>query len=166
MRRLRAEAVRGVEFLGDVPVTPRRALMFKQRTARFGKRVRAPGVITDAVRDVAGILLLAAVLPRVTFHGQQSRYGADRNLDAVSTAIRSLHRKVGNNRRAVLHDVDLPRHQEVGHPINGRAAVRCRDRADELEAPKTCPLCLSMIHQGLDKGWSGPLWVDSSELIE
>lgn len=58
------------------------------------------------------------------------------------------------------------RHQEIDHPIDGRAAVRCRDRADELEAPKTCPLCLSMIHQGLDKGWSGPLWVDSSELIE
>ena len=78
-------AVSLVELPGNVGIALPGFGQLKQRLAILGERLRAAGVITNAV-DVVGILLLVPVLDGVAFHGEKRRDRGDCDLDAVLAA--------------------------------------------------------------------------------
>jgi hypothetical protein len=63
----------------------------------------------------------------------------------------SLYGEVAHQRRNVLNDLGMARHQEIDDHVDRRATVRCRHLTHELEAPKLRALVIAMFHQRIDE---------------
>ena len=62
-----------------------------------------------------------------------------------------LYGEVVDQRRNVLHDLGMARHQEIDNHVSRPATVRCRRLTHELEAPKLGALVIAMFHQRVDE---------------
>ena len=108
----------------------------------------------------------------MAFHRQQSRDRAHRDLHAVGSAfghrprhgdqlveshrqigaIGPLHREVIDQRRIVLDDFRVTRHQEIDHDVDRFSTISRGNLANQLEAPKPLALGVSMALKRADQG--------------
>ena len=139
----RTEIIRAAEFLRNVEIAGPGRLERKEWLGCPDQRLDAAREVSDAVVDIVGVLLLESVRDGVALHGQKRGNGRDGNLNAASSAVGhvsvdgdelvepqseigavgALNREVGHERRSILRDPGVARHQEVDKDVNVGAAV-------------------------------------------
>lgn len=63
----------------------------------------------------------------------------------------TLYREVAGQRRDVLHDLGIPRHQEIDDDVDRRAVVHGRHLPHQLKAPERPALFVAMLSQCIDQ---------------
>ena len=66
-------------------------------------------------------------------------------------AVGTLDRKLADEWRRVLHNLGVPRHEEVDDDVDVGAVILGGHRANELEGPQAVPLMVAMFLKGIDK---------------
>ena len=149
---------------------PRR-LERKEWLGRRDERLDAAREVADTVVDIVGVLLLEAVRDGVALHGQQRGNGRDGDLNAVAStvghvavdgdeliepqgeirAVGALNREVGHERRSILRDRGVARHQEVDEDVDVGTAVAGGYGAHKLKGAPVLALAVTLPQEGVDK---------------